>query len=385
LSRAIPVYDLVVVGAGIHGAGVAQAAAVKGYSVLVLEKREAAALETSSASSKLIHGGLRYLETAQFRLVYECLREQRLLLRNAPHLVRRQPFYIPVYSSSQRHPWWIYLGLNCYRLLAGWHKDSAVQSIPPEQWPQLGLRPENLRALFRYSDAQTDDRQLTCAVLQSAEKFGAQVRFNCAIVQAQKSDIYQLQLSDGSNVHCRSIVNAAGPWANNVADVLSVPQQPVDWVQGTHVVLDQPSFSGCFYVEAPQDKRAVFVLPWKGKTLVGTTEVLLDTPNAAPSQTEIDYLLTAYNHYFPQHPQAPQNIHKVFAGVRVLPKEHRNPNKRSRETIFVRNSDKTYVGIYGGKLTSYRATAEKVVASLIPVLGNTTSAAVSTADVVLSP
>lgn len=384
MSIVSPIYDLVVVGAGIHGAGVAQAAAVKGYSVLVIEKREAAALETSCASSKLIHGGLRYLETAQLGLVYECLREQRLLLRNAPQLVRRQPFYIPVYRDSQRHPFWILIGLNLYRLLSGWRRENAIQNIPREQWAKLGIRGENLRALFRYSDAQTNDRQLTQAVLRSAEEFGAHVRFNCAIDQAQKSAHYQLQLNDGSTIRCRTIVNAAGPWANTVADVLDVPHQPLDWVQGTHIVLEQPSFAGCFYVEAPQDGRAVFVLPWEGRTLVGTTERLLDSPDATPTQAEIDYLLAIYNHYFPLYPQALKNIQQVFVGVRVLPKDRRNPNKRSRETIFVANPDKTYVGIYGGKLTSYRATAEKVVNMLVPVLGDTGKLTKSTADMMLS-
>jgi glycerol-3-phosphate dehydrogenase len=378
-----PVYDLVVVGAGIHGAGVAQAAAVKGYSVLVIEKREAAALETSRASSKLIHGGLRYLETAQFRLVYECLREQRLLLRNAPQLVQRQAFYIPVYSDSQRHPWWIFLGLNCYRLLAGWRRDNAIQRIEREQWPQLGINRDNLLAVFRYFDAQTDDQQLTRAVMRSAEYFGAQVRYNSVLVKTQKVNVYQLQLNDGSQILCRALVNAAGPWANEIAETVGAPQQPLDWVQGAHIVLRQPSFSGCFYLEAPQDKRAVFVLPWKGHTMVGTTETLLKVPRAEPTQAEIDYLLQVYNHYFPQFLQEPQDILEIFAGVRVLPKDQRNANQRSRETIFVSNADKTYVGIYGGKLTSYRSTADKVLKVLIPVLGVGSKMAISTADVVL--
>jgi glycerol-3-phosphate dehydrogenase len=380
LNDSSPIYDLVVVGAGIHGAGVAQAAAVKGHSALVIEKREAAGLETSSASSKLIHGGLRYLETAQFRLVYECLREQRLLLRNAPHLVRRSAFYIPVYRDSQRHPAWIYLGLHCYRLLSGWRREDAIRTVPRDQWPQLGIRQENLRAVFRYFDAQTDDQQLTRAVLQSAEKLGAQVRFQCAITRATKADgLYELTLTDGSLIRCRTLVNAAGPWANAVAAVLAVPQQPLDWVQGVHLVLERPSPASCFYLESPRDKRAVFVLPWKGKTLVGTTERILDFPKADVSQEEIDYLLEVYNHYFPQHPQGPQNILETFAGIRVLPKDKRNPNKRSRETIFVRTPDQTYVGIYGGKLTSYRATAEKVVHLLTQVLGPGSGA--STAEV----
>lgn len=362
-------YDLVVIGAGIHGAGVAQAAAARGLSVLVLERREAAAMETSRASSKLIHGGLRYLETAQFRLVYECLREQRLLLRNAPHLVRRSDFYIPVYRSSRRRSWWIHLGLRCYQLLSG-GSIRGVGKVPASHWDGLGLKRDDLVAVFRYSDAQTDDQALTRAVLGSATSLGAEVRFNAVFTQLEYRGGYELALGDGSTVQGRALVNAAGPWANEVAAQAGLPQQELDWVQGTHIVLRQPAFLGCFYVESPQDGRAVFVLPWRGLTLVGTTEVILDQPQANPSQAEIDYLLAVYNHYFPQHRRNAWDIEEVFAGVRVLPRDNRKANQRSRETLYTTAHGGTYVGIYGGKLTSYRATADKVLQMLTPALRN---------------
>lgn len=371
-------YDLVVIGAGIHGAGVAQAAAARGMSVLVLERREAAGMETSRSSSKLIHGGLRYLETLQIRLVYECLREQRYLLRNAPHLVRRTDFYIPVYRQSQRSAWWIYLGLCCYQLLAG-RPLRGIERIAASRWDALGLRQQELTAVFRYSDAQTDDQALTRAVLESAVSMGAQVRFNTSIEQIQFASTYALRLSDGDEVRCRSLVNAAGPWANEVAALGNLPQQELDWVQGTHIVLRKPAASGCFYVEAPQDGRAVFVLPWRGLTMVGTTEKLLQRPEASATQAEIDYLLAVYNHYFPHSRCAVGDISETFAGVRVLPKDRRNANKRSRETLYATANNGSYVGIYGGKLTSYRATANKVLRMLDPPRGDE----VSTADIAL--
>lgn len=376
------IYDLVVIGAGIHGAGVAQAAAARGLSVLVVERREAAGMETSRASSKLIHGGLRYLETAQFRLVYECLREQRHLLRNAPHLVRRSDFYIPVYRGSRRHAWWIYLGLCCYQILAG-GPITGIGRIPAERWESLGVQREGLTAVFRYNDAQTDDQALTRAVLQSAVSMGAEVRFNTALTQLGFNSAYTLTLSDGSEVQCRGLVNAAGPWANEVATQCGLPRQELDWVQGTHIVLRQPAFPGCFYVEAPQDGRAVFVLPWRGVTMVGTTEVILDQPQAKPTQAEIDYLLAVYNHYFPEHQRTAEDVTEVFAGVRVLPKDLRQPNRRSRETLFATANGGSYIAIYGGKLTSYRATADKVLQMLTPVLGEGTRHGVSTADLAL--
>lgn len=375
-------YDLVVIGAGIHGAGVAQAAAAKGLSVLVIERREAAGMETSRASSKLIHGGLRYLETFQVRLVYECLREQRNLLRNAPHLVRRSDFYIPVYRQSQRSAWWVYLGLCCYQLLAGGTL-SSLERVAQSRWDSLGLQDQDLTAVFRYSDAQTDDQALTRAVLESAGSLGAQVRFNLSPVSIEYAAGYTLTFLDKSVVRCRALVNAAGPWANDVAALGDLPQQGLDWVQGTHIVLRQPAFAGCFYVEAPQDGRAVFVLPWRGLTMVGTTEVALTEPNANPTQEEIDYLLSVYNHYFPKSQCNAGDIEEVFAGVRVLPKDQRLANKRSRETLYATANAGTYIGIYGGKLTSYRATADKVLRMLTPVLRDSMRGDLSTETIAL--
>lgn len=375
-------YDLVVIGAGIHGVGVAQAAAARGLSVLVIERREAAAMETSRASSKLIHGGLRYLETAQFRLVYECLREQRLLLRNAPHLVRRSDFFIPVYRTSRRRAWWIYLGLCCYQLLSG-GSISAIGKVPAARWDGLGLKRDDLVAVFRYSDAQTDDQALTRAVLASATSLGAEVRFNTVLSQVVHETSYRLTLDDGGTVQCRALVNAAGPWANEVAELAALPCQDLDWVQGTHIVLRQSAFPGCFYVEAPQDGRAVFVLPWRGLTLVGTTEVILDNPHARPTQAEIDYLLAVYNHYFPEHQREVWEIEEVFAGVRVLPRDTSQANRRSRETLYATAHNGTYVGIYGGKLTSYRATADKVLEMLTPALRDAIHPGTSTAELAL--
>jgi glycerol-3-phosphate dehydrogenase len=375
-------YDLVVIGAGIHGAGVAQAAAARGLSVLVVERREAAGMETSRASSKLIHGGLRYLETLQFRLVYECLREQRRLLRNAPHLVRRSDFYIPVYKHSRRSAWWVYLGLCCYQLLAGGQL-SGIERVAVSRWDDLGLQQEDLTAVFRYADAQTDDQALTRAVLESAVSMGAHVRFNTSLTQIDADSGYTLAFNEGSVTRCRALVNAAGPWANEIAASGGLPQQELDWVQGTHIVLRRPAMSGCFYVEAPQDGRAVFVLPWRGFTMVGTTELVLSQPKASATPAEIDYLQAVYNHYFPKSPCEAGDVEEVFAGVRVLPKDRRQANKRSRETIYTTANGGAYVGIYGGKLTSYRATADKVLRMLTPVLKNSMRRAVSTADMAL--
>lgn len=369
-------FDIVVIGAGIHGAGVAQAAAACGQRVLVVERNPAAGMETSCASSKLIHGGLRYLETAQFKLVRECLRERQLLLQNAPHLVAMKPFYIPVYRGSARSHYWIAAGLALYGLFSGQRKSTNDKEAVFDPH-HIGLRDDGLVKIFRYYDAQTDDQALTRAVLDSAQTLGAQVQFESELVSAEPAnDLYQVMLSSGVKVYCRALVNASGPWVNQTAQrVFGAPLLQIDWVQGTHIVLDEPSLPGCLYVESPRDRRAVFILPWRGKTMVGTTETTLAAPVRQPPDEEVAYLLETYNHYFPASAKGLSNVSSTFSGIRVLPKEQVGENRRSRETLFTQQQagSARYVGIYGGKLTSYRATAEAVLKRLAPSI-RTTSA-----------
>ena len=365
-------YDLVVIGAGINGAGIAQAASARGWSVLVIDKG-AVANGTSSKSSKLIHGGLRYLETLQLKLVYECLRERRLLLRNAPDLVKLKPFYIPVYQHSRRSSLWIRLGLSLYALLGGLGHNTRFASIPAQQWRKLnGLNTEDLTHVFRYYDAQTDDAALTRAVLASAQTLGAQVITNKRVTHVLgDQEFYHVLLhGERQGIRCRALVNAAGPWVNHVAACVdpAVPTLPIDLVQGAHIILNMPAPEGCFYLESEDDGRAVFVLPWKGKVMVGTTETMCgDTPEQCqPQQAEIDYLLRVYNDYFPgtERNATANDIVEVTAGLRVLPKAKSHSlvaNKLPRETQFINaGRQPMYLAIYGGKLTSYRATAEKV-------------------------
>ena len=261
-----PDYDVIVIGAGIHGAGVAQAAAAAGYSVLVLEQYERPALGTSCKSSKLIHGGLRYLETGQFHLVRECLRERELLLRIAPHLVKLARFHIPVYSYTSRRPWKIGIGLGLYSLFSR----RTFQRVPKRQWSKLdGLCTEGLDAVFSYYDAQTDDARLTRAVLASAQSLGVDVVFGAVVenVNCISNDVQLAYCSAGQmqQVRARVLVNAAGPWVNRVLEhVEPAPVMPdIELVQGTHIVLPH-AISRPYYLEAPRDRRAVFVTPWRG-------------------------------------------------------------------------------------------------------------------------
>jgi glycerol-3-phosphate dehydrogenase len=363
-------YDVVIIGAGIHGAGVAQAAAAAGYSVLVLEQYDAVAQGSSSRSSKLIHGGLRYLESGQFHLVRECLRERSILLRNAPHLVELVPFHIPVYRETRRRPWKIILGLGIYSLLSG----KRFHKIPRDDWDQLdGLRCDGLDAVFSYYDAQTDDARLTRAVLASARELGADLvtaaEFMLARLQGDGVEVTYMHAGETVTVTARALVNAAGSWANRVLQRVIEPSgEPsadidCELVQGTHIVLPG-GIAHPYYLEAPQDGRAVFVVPWKGNIMVGTTERYYsgDPADVAPQASEIEYLLEIYNHYFNRAFTAGDLV-DVFAGLRVLPAGRGDASGRSRDThLHVSDAAGPRVlSIFGGKLTSYRATAEKVL------------------------
>ena len=358
-------YDLCVVGGGIQGAGIAQAAAINGLSVALIEKNDWGA-GTSSKSSKLIHGGLRYLQTFEFDLVQESLKERRTLLNVAPDLVKPNWFYIPVYKSSFYRPWKISLGLGLYSFLSGKNNLNSWHKLKKSQWDTLnGLNTYDLQAVYAYQDAQTDDRLLTESVVESAKQNGATLlcpaTFELAVWTDSGYRITVTTNNEHQEIQARYLVNAAGPWVNHVSErVAPIPNQMnIDLVQGTHLVFRQPLGDHCFYLEAPQDQRAVFALPWKSGTLVGTTEKLFsgDPDHVVPSSEEVDYLLNVIRFYFPEYVHEPVD---AWAGLRVLPASEKKPFKRSREVQLM--EDKSYIAVYGGKLTAYRATAEKVMA-----------------------
>ena len=368
-------YDIVIVGGGIQGTAVAQAAAALGYNVLVLEKTALAA-GTSSRSSKLIHGGLRYLESGQFWLVRESLKERAALLRLAPSLVKLQPFHIPVYDQTLRDTLTIRAGLSLYALLAGLGKGASFHSVPRRKWGELdGLSTRGLKHIFQYWDAQTDDQALTRAIMHSASSLGAELHCPAEFIDARVSgEICEIEFLENNQTYqctASALVNAAGPWTNQVAERISPtpPAYPVELVQGSHLILEGKLDKGCYYLESPQDRRAIFALPWKQHTLLGTTEtVFKGKPDEAfPLVSEEDYLLGCFRYYFPDHNTM---VRERFTGLRVLPVSCNNPFSRSRETHLQCDSSEfpRVVGIYGGKLTVSRATARKVLHILRPSL-----------------
>jgi glycerol-3-phosphate dehydrogenase len=370
-----PDLDILVIGGGIHGVGVAQAAAARGHRVLVLERTTLAA-GTSSRSSKLVHGGLRYLESFQLRLVRESLAERELLLSNAPDLVRLVPFFIPVYEDTTRSPLEIRAGLSLYALLGGLSAHARFTELERAQWDDLdGLSRAGLRAVFRYFDGQTDDAALCRAVMRSAVELGAQLACPASFVGAERAaGGYRVIVGEGGRertVFARTVVNAAGPWVERVRErVLPPPPgMAIDLVGGTHIELPGRLERGVYYSEARADRRAVFTMPWKDRTLIGTTEAAHEGPpdEVAPSAGEIAYLRETFARHFPDRST---EVVDAWAGLRVLPAADGTAFSRPRDTRLVPDDPAfpRWIGVYGGKLTGYRSTAEKVLDRLRPSL-----------------
>jgi glycerol-3-phosphate dehydrogenase len=386
-------FDVIVIGGGIHGAGVLQAAVAAGHTALLIERRGVAS-GTSSRSSKLIHGGLRYLETGQFSLVRESLRERAIHLRVAADLVELKPFYIPVYKNTRRRPWRLKIGLSLYALLGGFDPSTRFGSVPRGEWPALdGLDTADLDAVIRYHDAQTDDALLTRAVVQSALDLGAEIALPATFLEANLTDdgVGVVYSANGTRVECRArvLVNAAGPWAAGVAKFVhpAIPIPAIDLVQGTHIVVPLRITAGIYYVESPADGRAVFIMPWHGATLIGTTETPYtgEPDGAHPLPEEEEYLLAVARRYFSAcRDFTRDHIITRFAGLRVLPAAGDSAFRRSRETIFStdRESHPRVLGIYGGKLTGWRAAAARVLERIGPSLP-TRAPRATTAELIL--
>ncbi len=372
--------DVVIIGAGIHGAGVAQAAAAAGYSVLVLEKN-AIASGTSSKSSKLIHGGLRYLESYQFSLVRKSLKERAILCRLAPDLIKLLPFNIPIYKTTTRRPWQIRLGLSLYALLGGLKKENLFKRVHRKNIINFDhLEQTGLQKIYQYHDGQTNDVDLTKAVIKSAKQLGAELEYPAKVISIIKNDkgynlTYTVSETE-NNIQTKIVVNAAGPWVNELHELVSPKAESldVDLVQGSHIIISAPAPSGIYYLEAT-DQRAVFVMPYEFdgemRTMIGTTEKLYrgKADDVKPTEEEVDYLLNVYKNNFSTKDDI-TIVHK-FAGLRVLPKDDGSMFSRPRDTIL-HWAIPGLLTLYGGKLTAYRSTSELVIKKIKPLLGKKT-------------
>lgn len=374
-------FDVAVIGGGIQGAGIAQSCAARGYSVLLSEKNTWAS-GTSSKSSKLIHGGLRYLETGQLTLVYHSLRERALLLKNAPGLVRQEDFYIPLYKHSQRKWWQIHIGLLVYRCLALFHPMSTFGRVPESEWHTLdGIDKTGLLAVYRYRDARTDDAELTRRVVASGQSLGVAAREHWDLMSAERQNQgWKLYYNTPNGEHIATadyVVNAGGPWVNDVAQRFSPAwkQSEIELVRGSHLLLSGKLDKGIYYLESQEDGRAVFAIPrFKAGSdgtehegiMLGTTEQThtgaLD--NVLATEQEKEYLLRVFRHYFPDWQG---DITSSFAGLRVLPGGEGRAFSKQRDTFFIHQDGG--ISVYGGKLTAFRHTSEKVCEEVNKVLG----------------
>ena len=373
-------YDLLVIGGGIHGAAVARDAAGRGLKVMLAEKGDYACA-TSSASSKLIHGGLRYLEQLELSLVRESLVERAGLLQTAPHLVEPIRFLVPIYGWQKRPAILLHAGLSLYDLLSiGDGLPPSGRLKPPELAELPRLRRENLNAVLHYHDCQTDDARLVLAVLLDARARGADILNRRAVTAIEPlANGYAVEMDERGmkrRVDARFIVNAAGPFVAEIDAMSRIAPSPrrLRLVRGSHIVLKMPEpVQEDAYTLQDTEDRVIFVLPWldRRNLIVGTTEVPQesDAGTAACSLQEQAYLLDAYNQYFarPRGPVGDKDVVWSFAGVRALQDDHgKKPSRLTRRSALASISNGTggFVTLYGGKLTTHRAFAEIVLGSL---------------------
>jgi glycerol-3-phosphate dehydrogenase len=379
-------FDLCIIGGGITGAGVALDAATRGWRVALVERGDFAS-GTSSASSKLVHGGLRYLEYGHFALVHEALEERGRLLRNAPHLVEPLPFVLPFYSGQRIAPWKWRLGLTLYDLLAGRANIARSRRLSRRQIQASmpSIRADHLLGGALFYDALMDDARLCLAVLQTASRHGA-VLANCVeAVDFEKSQgtIVGVWATDRSEpdaparethrflIRSRAVLNAAGPGADELCRLAGDAGTPhLQPTKGVHLIAPARGHGTACLLLHPRDGRVFFVIPWYGKTLIGTTDTFPEPgPNALQVEPgEIAYLLEAYNHYFEPALDA-QDVMGTFAGLRPL---HRarpgEPSSLSREFRLL-DSPSGLVTALGGKFTTFRQMAETLTDFLGQRLG----------------
>lgn len=391
MAQAADTYDLVIVGGGINGAGIARDAALRGLSVLLLDAADFGA-GTSSWSSRLIHGGLRYLEYGELSLVYESLHERRTLRRIAPHLVKPLRLTIPLYASGQRAPWVVRIGLVAYDLLSWDKKLKRHRMLSREELLERapGINAEGLRGGASYYDAQVSyAERLVIENVVAAKRAGADVRNYSEVTAIEPGEPHRVRAVDVDSGEClavsaRTVVNAAGPWVDDVLERCGVPMpRLMGGTKGSHVVvgLFDGMTSDAFYVEAP-DGRPVFIIPWNGQVLIGTTDIRYDGDprDARATRAEIDYLLQTANSLFPEAGLVPGDVRYAYAGVRPLPHVDKGPESSITRRHILHEHDgpaRGMVSIIGGKLTTYRNLAEQCVDRVQRLLGGRPTACVT--------
>ena len=376
-SLAVEPVDLLIIGGGITGAGIARDAALRGLRVALVDKSDIAG-GTSSRSSRLIHGGIRYLEHGDLRLVFEASHERRVLLRIAPHLVRPLPFLFPAYRGARVPPWKLRAGLWLYDLLA------AFRNVHTHRWlsakkvraAEPGLRDKDLTGAGLYYDAQTDDARLALATLRSAAAAGALVASYTEVVSLAKPDgriagasLRDLVTGRHIDVRARVVVNATGPWVDVVRRLDEPGAAPLLRLsKGAHVAVPRARLGNSYAVTltSPIDGRVMFVLPWGDLSYIGTTETeeTVSPERVRATGNDAVYLLRSANAFFPRARLAPHDVVSTWAGLRPLlapdTSHEAGAGAVSREHRVV-ESPSGLITIAGGKLTTYRVMGRDVV------------------------
>lgn len=379
-------FDVAVIGAGINGAGIARDAALRGLSVVVLEQGDLCS-GTSAIPSRLIHGGLRYLEYGEIPLVFESLRERITLRRIAAHLITPLRIVIPIFESAKRGPFIIRLGMIAYDLLSVGktvpnhdmlNRDEIIEAEP-------GLAREGLRAAARYYDAQIAYvERLVLENLLAARAAGAEIMTYHEVTGIDiENDVIRAVSArnritgEQIEIEARTVVNAAGPWVDQVlATTGKAAPRHIGGTKGSHIVVGD--FEGApkdaFYVEAAKDARPFFIIPWNNQYLIGTTDIRFggDLSEVRASREEVDYLLAETNRVFPEARLGIEDIHYAYAGVRPLPYREKGPESAITRKHIIRvnrSMSRGLISIIGGKLTTYRHLAEQTVDRLGKLLG----------------
>ena len=374
----MPDFDLAIVGGGINGVGIARDAAGRGLRVLLVEQNDLAS-GTSSASTKLIHGGLRYLEHGWFRLVREALTEREVMLRMAPHLIRPMRFVLPA-EPGMRPAWQLRLGLFVYDHLGGRKILPATRSLDLTADPHGATLKGRYRSGFEYSDCVADDARLVVLNAVDAAARGALIRTRTRCLRADRAELWNLVLDVRGRrevATARVLINATGPWLGHFTE--SVLQQPAPAAlrldKGSHIVVRRLFGHDRGYIFQTADHRVVFVLPYERDfTLIGTTDSGFsgDPAAVAPSADEIKYLCTVANDHL-RVVISPADVVWAFAGVRSLHDDGANaPQDAMRDYVLVLDeqpAEAPLLTVYGGKITTYRRLAEAALDRLAPVLG----------------
>jgi glycerol-3-phosphate dehydrogenase len=366
-------YDLLVIGGGIVGAGAARDAAMRGLKVALVEQDDLA-FGTSSRSSKLVHGGLRYLEQGEFSLVFEAVSERRVLMQIAPHLVTPLGFLFPVYKGSRRGVFtvnvgmWLYDGLSLFRSPRMHRNLSTRQAVAEEP----ALKAQDLKGAPLYYDCQTDDARLTLENAIDARARGADVFTHTRVVALLKDAqgrIRGARVQDRlggteREVEARAVLNATGPWTDGIRALAGGHKPLLRPTKGVHIVVDRARLPVtnavvCFH---PTDGRVLFAIPWGDRTYLGTTDTdwAGDPAAVAADAADVDYLIDAGNSYFPSAALTRDDVIATWAGLRPLISGEGSASSVSREHEILVDPD-GLITIAGGKLTTYRKMAKELV------------------------